>query len=101
MDGEIAYARIHREGSHRVLAACDRGIMGMHIDNDGNPITISREFYGEDLVTIQELKVMAMGVNSINLMGEIVVNLFISEGLMDTESVMEIDSIPHAQIYFM
>ena len=101
MEEEIAYAKVHYQGSHRILAACDKEVMGRRLNKNGNIITIGKEFYGEDTVTENGLKIMAMGVESINLLGSVVVDIFISDGLLDRSSVILVDGIPHAQIYFL
>ena len=100
MDEEIAYAKVHRQGPQSVLAGCDRDLMGKRLENDGTTISIDPAFYGTDLITPDDLLAKSVGVASINLLGKAVVDLFMSNGFMDAESVILIDGIPHVQIYF-
>lgn len=81
-----------------MVAACDEDVLGKTYNEGKMVIEVTEEFYGRDLKVIQELKKLLKEASIINLTGEKAVACGIEEGLIDPDTVIRIQGIPHAQM---
>ncbi|OGD45848.1 hypothetical protein A3K69_07500 [Candidatus Bathyarchaeota archaeon RBG_16_57_9] len=90
--------RVYSRGGETLLAACDKDVLGKTFKGKGLKITVSEGFYrGEDadeetLVNRLQLATVA------NLVGERTLEIAIRHGFVDSDCVMDIGGVPHAQM---
>ncbi|HJJ42576.1 MAG TPA: DUF424 family protein [Methanocorpusculum sp.] len=94
------YLKVHKiPGCESVTAVCDAELLGKTLSNDLCEITIDESFYGNELATDEEvLNALELSTNS-NIIGKKVCRIAIDAGLIEEESCIIIEGIPHAQIY--
>jgi uncharacterized protein len=93
------YLKIYKNGGHMLVAACDKEVLGKTLKHGNTVVEISRAFYEGDLVSEEELQEALEGAMTANLFGEKTVKCAIKCGLIDPESVIMIDCVPHAQVF--
>lgn len=94
----MIYVRIHAGRDERILAACDEEVLGQTFLGDGTKITVSEGFYNGELVTEEAFIERMKSATIINLVGEKVVMLAMSNGYVSEDCVMTIGSVKHAQV---
>lgn len=95
------FVRIHTSGNDRILAACDEDLIGQTFRGDGAMLTVSERFYKGESVTAEAFVERMKSVSIMNLVGEEVIAIAISEGHVSPENVMEIGGVKHAQVVIM
>jgi hypothetical protein len=80
-----------------VLAACDPNLLGKKYEEGDLHIEIKKEFYLDKYVNENAFRNALKIATIINLVGENVVRIAISEGIVEKENVILIQGIPHAQ----
>ncbi len=95
------FVRMHIHGNERILAACDEDILGMTFEGDGARITVSETFYKGESVTPETFVERMKSVTILNLVGEEVIAVAISQGMVSEECVIEIGGVKHAQAVLM
>ena len=96
------YLKIHRvHGQGEVVAACDPDLLNRTLRHGEVDVLISAGFYGDCLVTEDEVREALRGASNINLFGRRAVALACELGLVDEADCLLIDEVPHAQIYLL
>ena len=94
------YLKIHRNpGGGDVVAVCDRELHNQVLTDEGRKVWIHESFYGNRLVDEEEVRAALDCACNINLMGERVVAIAITMGLLERSACICIGSVPHALIY--
>lgn len=93
------YLKIYKNGGHVLVAACDEDVLGKTLKHGNTKMEISRAFYGGERVSEEELEKSLEGATTANLFGEKTIECAIKCGLVDPDSVIVIDCIPHAQVF--
>ncbi|HWQ49937.1 MAG TPA: DUF424 family protein [Methanosarcina sp.] len=93
------YIKIYKNGEHVLVAACDKEVLGKTLKHGKNVVEISRAFYEGEYVSEEELKKALEEATTANLFGEKTVKFAIKCGLIDPDSVIIIDGVPHAQTF--
>jgi len=94
------YLRIHdAPGGGKVVAICDRELLGTTLKEGDLEITITEDFYGGDLATEDEVRAALRHATNANIIGWRVVKIAVSLGLVEISSCLMIDSVPHAQLF--
>ena len=93
------YLKIYKNGEHILVAACDKEVLGKTLKHGNTIVEISRAFYEGELVSGEELEKALQEATTANLFGEKTVKCAIKCGLIDPESVILIDCVPHAQVF--
>jgi len=93
------YTKIHRMDGNTVLAVCDSETHNKTFEEKELRLFVDPSFYGKRETGEEELIELLKDVNIINLAGKGCVALAISEGHVDSESVIDIGGCLHAQIY--
>ena len=89
-----------------VLAICDESLLGRRLRGvgiEGEESTISKEFYGEELIEEEEvLKLIEdKDLIAINAMGEGITKLLLEKGYGTTDQIREIDGLKHLIVFFI
>lgn len=93
------YLKIYKNGEHILIAACDKEVLGKKLKHGNSIVEISKAFYGGPYVSEEELQKSFQGATIINLFGEKTIECAIKCGFIDSNSVIMIDYVPHAQIF--
>lgn len=93
------YVKIHKFGDREILAVCDEDIIGKTFEEKDLQINISNSFYKGEIKSDEEVFDLIEKFDNINLVGKKAVKLAIDNGIIDSESVIHIKGIPHAEIY--
>ncbi len=94
----MIYFKIHEQQGEKLVAACDREIMGKTISQGVIEFKVDKRFYGDTLINVKDFTALLKDATSANLMGNKVVDAAIECGLVDRDCVLEVAGIKHAQI---
>lgn len=90
--------KIYDQGSDRILAISDTSIIGKTFNQDGIQITVSEEFYCGDRCNAKKAIEMIKKSTIVNAVGKDIIGIMIKENIVNKDSVLLINNIPHAQI---
>jgi uncharacterized protein len=93
------YLKIYKNGEHVLVAACDKEVLGKRLKHGNTEIEVSKAFYEGEEVSEEELQKALEEATTANLFGEETIKCAINCGLIDPNSVIMIDCVPHAQIF--
>lgn len=93
------YLKIYKNGEHVLVAACDREVLGKTLKHGNTVVEISRAFYEGEYVSEEQLQKALEEATTANLFGEKTIKCAKKCGLIDPDSVIIIDNMPHAQIF--
>lgn len=95
--------RIHRVRAEVVVAACDRELIGqdLPVGAGGRTVRISADFYGERVVSREELLWAIRRATVVNLLGRRVVDVARTEGFVAEDGWGTLGGHPHAEIFSM
>ena len=94
------YLKVHRapDGT-RVTAICDRELLNTTVSDGNLEICISEAFYGNHIVSDEEVRSALESAGNVNLMGERSIAIAIDMGLISRTGCINIGKVPHAQIF--
>lgn len=95
------YLKIYKNGEHVLVAACDKELLGKKLKHGNTVVEIRRDFYEGEDVSEEELQNALQEATTANLFGEKTVNCAVKCGIIDPNSVIMIDCVPHAQIFWI
>ena len=95
------YLKIYKNGRNVLVAACDKELLGKKLKHGNTIVEIRRDFYEGEDVSEEELQNALQKATTANLFGEKTVNCAVKCGLIDPDSVIMIDCVPHAQIFWV
>jgi len=99
MSNETKYCcRIHIHGNQRIVAACDSDIVGREFREGKMNIFVDPAFYFEEEISENEIASLIHTADMVNMVGNRIVELAIERGFVDSDSVLVIQGIKHAQI---
>lgn len=87
-----------------LVSVCDPGIVGETFESDGVSLTVTEEFYAGDEAELvdEEAVVDSLARAAVaNLVGEECVGVAIDAGVIDEETVLDLDGTLHAQLLRM
>jgi hypothetical protein len=92
--------RVHRVRSEVVLAACDEELLGQElpVGTKGRTVKVTAQFYGERVVSLEELRLMFRRCTIANLLGARVVAEAEREGVIPVGAHRKLGGVPHAEI---
>ncbi len=95
--------RVHRVRSEVVLAACDEELLGrdLPVGRSGRTVKVSAQFYGERVVSADELRWALHRCTIANLLGERVLAEAEREGVLRPGGHGQLGGVPHAEIFTM
>jgi hypothetical protein len=93
--------KIFRHSGEIMLAACDEVLLGKKFKDGKLQIEVSPDFYDDTRVD-KDLFLRSLHMATIsNLVGKVTVNHAIEAGFIDSDCIIWIDGIPHAQFCTM
>jgi hypothetical protein len=92
------YMRVREtHDGHYVVAICDKNLLGKTLVDGEVKFTVSKEFYGEDLVDVKSCAEHLGRATIANMVGESSVKVAINAGFVHEQAVAYIEGHPHAQ----
>ena len=89
--------KMHVAGKEKLLAICDKNILGKTFEEKDLNITVSEEFYsGKGCDEKAAVKLME-DATIINAVGREIIGLMIRKSIVSEDNVLYISSVPHAQ----
>ena len=92
------FAKVYHIENEVILAACDPNVCGKTFENETLHLEVDPAFYGEELVSCEDITSLLNNATIANLVGAQIVKHAIKEGLVNPENIIEIEGVPHAQI---
>jgi len=83
-------------GGIETVAMCDEELLDKVIREDNLRIEISKQFYGGDLINIEDAVEILKKASYFNIVGQSIVNKAIKCKILPKEGVRHIDDIPMA-----
>lgn len=95
------YLKIHETKDGRIIAACDKELIGKVLDDGKTHLDLDsyRDFYVGKISTKDELKNALQNFISANLVGENAVSVALESGFAQKDDVIYINTTPYIQIY--
>ena len=90
------YLKIHRRNDIDTVACCDEDLLDQVFTEGELRIEINSNFYGGELLTIEQAMEILMQASYFNIVGENITNKAIALQLLPKEGVRKINSIPMA-----
>lgn len=90
------YLKIHRRNDIETVACCDEALLN-HIFTEGNlRIEINSNFFGGDLLSIDQALEILKEASYFNIVGENITNKALDLQLLSKDGVKKINNIPMA-----
>ena len=86
------------QGNDILLAIADIDIVGKTFKEKGLEITISKEFYHEELCDKEKALELMKRATMINAMGKDVIDFMVKNNFVKKENVLKPCGVPHAQV---
>ena len=88
----------HPDG-RRVLAVCDKDILGKKFEENDLQIDLTGEFYKGEEVSEAQFTEIVKGAYTANFVGKGAIELGIKKGIIKKENIVIISGVPHAQAF--
>ncbi len=89
--------KMHELMGEKVLAACDKDLLEKEFSQGDLSVKLGKNFYGEDVISKEELIALLKECTTANLFGE--ETIAVARELYEITNVITIAGIPHAQIF--
>ncbi len=93
--------RVYETEKGRVVAACDRELIGKMLREGEMRLEIKREFYFEKFVSSEELAELIEGCFTANLVGERTTSAYCDINPDARRSIISVEGVPHMQIFLL
>jgi len=93
--------KIYKRGNDVLIGACDEKLLGKKFEEGKFQIDVKREFYGGEKISPEVFKKYLKEVTIANLVGEETIKCAIETGLIDSDCIIKIKGVPHAQMIRM
>ncbi|MGA3404126.1 MAG: DUF424 family protein [Candidatus Bathyarchaeia archaeon] len=92
------YLRVFQDSKHRLVAACDTGLIGETFREGKLKLEVKADFYKGNMTTITHALHEINAADIANLVGGCIVEAAVKEGLVDPSAIVRIAGVPHVQI---
>ncbi len=89
---------MHEKNRQKILAVCDRTILGKTYKEGKFQLCLKEPFYGNQETSIEDLHLMAESADQINISGEKSISCLKEKQNINDSSIITIEGIPHIQI---
>ncbi|MCQ2053596.1 MAG: DUF424 family protein [archaeon] len=93
----MIYIKVHGNRNSRVLAACDEDVLGKVFEGNGVKLTVSKNFYGGELVSEKIFVEYMKSSTTMNFVGKKTIFLAVKNGYVSKDCVVKIGNAEHAQ----
>ncbi|CAJ37362.1 DUF424 domain-containing protein [Methanocella arvoryzae] len=95
------YLKVYRIDNEVMVAVCDEKYLGKEFSDGDAQLIVAEKFYGREPACCEEVVDALKEATIANLVGEESVACAVSAGIIDSNCVMYIADIPHAQLVCM
>ena len=92
------YIKKHMIRDKIIFAVCDEDLIGKKFSKGDLVLDISKDFYKGEKKSEKELEGIIKNFENVNLVGRKTIKFALKLGILNKESIIIIDGIPHAQI---
>ncbi len=92
------YVKKHESKDRIIFAICDEDLVGKKFSEDDLVLDVSERFYKGEIKTNEEVEEILRNSSNINLVGKKTVDFALKLGILNKDSIVVIDGVPHAQI---
>jgi hypothetical protein len=93
-------SKVHNSMGSVVLAACDADLVGRTLlFRTGAEIFVNPSFYNERETTADELVELLKSATTANLLGKETVGVALKSGFCSKAGIIDIDGVPHSQMF--
>jgi uncharacterized protein len=92
------YVKKHESGDRIIFAICDEDLVGKKFSEGDLMLDVSEQFYKGEKKTNAEVKEILASAFNINLVGKKTIDFALKLGILNKDSIIFIDGVPHAQI---
>ena len=89
--------KIHQGPHGKILVVTDKEILGKQFSEGKLQLDLTKDFYQGVEMDTEKVKEASKSTYILHLTGENTINLF--SNLIDTERILIVEKIPHAEIY--
>ncbi len=93
--------KIHVNETNILFACCDKEILNKEIKFNDTSIVISNKFYGTEELSEKEILKNIEECTQANVFGKKACALLLDKKIITKENIMDINGVPHVQIYKM
>ena len=93
--------RLNNLQGNSLLSIRFRRFLGKKISKDDLNLHISKNYYGEQLVDLNEAKTLLKNSSVINMVGKEIISLSTSMGIGSESGIKEIDGVPFLIVFKM
>lgn len=97
----MIYVKVYRVQGEVLVAACDEELLGKTFREGELKLEVKERFYKGELVEEDALAPLLREATIANLTGKRCVKKAVELGYIDSERVLRIDGVPHAQLVRM
>jgi uncharacterized protein len=91
--------KVNFSSGKKIFASCDKELLEKRIKYQDFEIHLSKSFYGDKEITIEEIIENIKNSDSSNIFGKKICSLLIEKKIILKESIIHINDVPHIQIY--
>ena len=91
----------HAHTGGRLVAACDEQLLGREFKEGKLRLKVRPDFYDGERVDEETYREIIGLAEIVNIVGERTVQIAIDAGIIDEDSVIRVDGVPHAQFVKM
>lgn len=95
------YCKVYKVQGEVLVAACDEELRGKVFEDDNLVLNVKKDFYGHQLLDKEKITPTLKGATIANLVGEGIVTHAMELGLVDPNTIIKINGVPHIQIVRM
>ena len=93
--------KIYKQGKDLLIGACDEELIGKVLEEGKYYLEVKKDFYDGERVKPEELKKFLKEATIANLVGRLAVKCAVEMGLVDSDCIIKIKGVPHAQMVRM
>ncbi|MDP6293573.1 MAG: DUF424 family protein [Candidatus Woesearchaeota archaeon] len=87
----------HHKGGNIIVAVCDTELLGKKFEENGVVLDLSSPFYQGKEMDEDETKSILKKAGACNLVGKVITQLALREGMISEENILHCQNIPFAQ----
>lgn len=95
------FLKVYKLEKETLVAVCDEKYIGRELSDGDIQLKVSKDFYGCEKATKEEIIEALNNATIANLVGEESVALAVEIGLIETSHIIFICDVPHAQMVLL
>lgn len=93
------YLKVHNSSGNVIVAICDKEILGKTLKEGNITVTVNEGFFCGEIVDAECVEKALRNATTANLFGEKCIQCAINCGVVNPQSVIYINGVPHAQLF--